>query len=58
MVNCGIGDVAQNAKGSDEAMNEMARVRNSIATFKIWEGQPLGIAVTFRGNVSLLYSHS
>ena len=58
MVNCGIGDVAQNAKGLDAATNEMARAKNSIATFKIREGQPLGIAIMFRGNVSLLYSHS
>ncbi|XVF33266.1 hypothetical protein REPUB_Repub17cG0154200 [Reevesia pubescens] len=61
VVNCGIGDAAQNAKGLEAAMNEMAlitgqrpvktRARNSIATFKIREGQPLGIAVTLRGNV-------
>ena len=67
-MNCGIGDAAQNAKGLEAAMNEMAlitgqrpvktRARNSIATFKIREGQPLGIAVTLRGNVSLLYSQS
>ncbi|XWS76972.1 hypothetical protein CRYUN_Cryun01aG0224200 [Craigia yunnanensis] len=61
VVNCGIGDSAQNAKGLEAAMNEMAlitgqrpvktRARNSIATFKIREGQPLGIAATLRGNV-------
>ncbi|KAL4313196.1 hypothetical protein GQ457_01G055240 [Hibiscus cannabinus] len=61
VVNCGIGDAAQNKKGLDSAINEMAlitgqrpvktRARNSIATFKIREGQPLGIAVTLRGNV-------
>ncbi|XVF80129.1 hypothetical protein PTKIN_Ptkin15bG0045500 [Pterospermum kingtungense] len=61
VVNCGIGDAAQNAKGLEAAMNEMAlitgqrpvktRARNSIATFKIREGQPLGIAVTLRGNI-------
>lgn len=43
-------------------MNDMAlitgqrpvktRARVSVATFKIREGQPLGIAVTLRGNVS------
>lgn len=62
VVNCGIGDAAQNAKGLDAAMNDMAlitgqrpvktRARVSLATFKIREGQPLGIAVTLRGNVS------
>ncbi|KAL5572928.1 hypothetical protein UlMin_022525 [Ulmus minor] len=61
VVNCGIGDAQQNAKGLEAAMNDLAlitgqrpvktRARNSIATFKIREGQPLGIAVTLRGNV-------
>ncbi|EEF50582.1 50S ribosomal protein L5, chloroplastic [Ricinus communis] len=61
VVNCGIGEAAQNAKGLEAAMNDLAlitgqrpiktRARNSIATFKIREGQPLGIAVTLRGNV-------
>lgn len=65
-MNCGIGDAAQNAKGLEAAMNDLAliagqrpiktRARNSIATFKIREGQPLGIAVTLRGDVSLCYS--
>lgn len=64
VVNCGIGDAAQNAKGLEAAMNDLAlitgqrpvktRARNSIATFKIREGQPLGIAVTLRGN--MMYS--
>ncbi|KAI6702524.1 hypothetical protein NL676_011660 [Syzygium grande] len=61
VVNCGIGEAAQNAKGLDAAMNDMAlitgqrpiktRARVSLATFKIREGQPLGIAVTLRGNI-------
>ncbi|KAK6918331.1 Ribosomal protein L5, N-terminal [Dillenia turbinata] len=64
VVNCGIGDAAQNAKGLEAAINDLAmitgqrpvktRARASIATFKIREGQPLGIAVTLRGN--LMYS--
>ncbi|PON97321.1 Ribosomal protein [Trema orientale] len=64
VVNCGIGDAQQNAKGLEAAMNDLAlitgqrpvktRARTSIATFKIREGQPLGIAATLRGNVSLL----
>ncbi|GAY51443.1 hypothetical protein CUMW_134280 [Citrus unshiu] len=63
VVNCGIGDAAQNAKGLEAAMNDLAlitgqrpvktRARNSIATFKIREGEPLGIAVTLRGNTKL-----
>ena len=65
MVNCGIGDAQQNAKGLEAAMNDLAiitgqrpiktRARTSIATFKIREGQPLGIAVTLRGNVSTFF---
>ncbi|XP_021887786.1 50S ribosomal protein L5, chloroplastic [Carica papaya] len=64
VLNCGIGDAAQNAKGLEAAMNDLAliagqrpvktRARVSIATFKIREGQPLGIAVTLRGN--MMYS--
>ncbi|TKY65402.1 50S ribosomal protein L5 [Spatholobus suberectus] len=64
VVNCGIGDAAQNAKGLDAAINDLARItgqrpvktraRASLATFKIREGQPLGIAVTLRGN--MMYS--
>lgn len=61
VVNCGIGDAAQNAKGLEAAMNDLAlitgqrpvktRARASVATFKIREGQPLGIAVTLRGKL-------
>ncbi|XP_077233135.1 ribosomal L5P family protein isoform X2 [Tasmannia lanceolata] len=61
VVNCGIGEAAQNSKGLDAAMKEMAlvtgqrpvktRARVSIATFKLREGQPIGIACTLRGNV-------
>ncbi|EPS58777.1 hypothetical protein M569_16035, partial [Genlisea aurea] len=61
VVNCGIGDAAQNAKGLEAAINDLAlltgqrpvktRAKKAIAAFKIREGQPLGIAVTLRGNV-------
>lgn len=61
VVNCGIGDAAQNSKGLDAAVNDLAlitgqrpvktRAKKAIATFKIRENQPLGIAVTLRGNV-------
>lgn len=64
VVNCGIGDAAQNNKGLDAAINDMAlitgqrpvktKAKNPIATFKIRENQTLGIAVTLRGNVSFL----
>lgn len=66
MVNCGIGDAQQNSKGLEAAMNDLAlitgqrpiktRAKNAIATFKIREGQPLGIAVTLRGSVSMFCS--
>lgn len=62
VVNCGIGDAAQNSKGLDAAINDLAlitgqrpvktRAKKAIATFKIREDQPLGIAVTLRGHVS------
>ncbi|XP_059456292.1 large ribosomal subunit protein uL5c [Corylus avellana] len=64
VVNCGIGDAQQNSKGLEAALNDLAlitgqrpiktRARVAIATFKIREGQPLGIAVTLRG--SIMYS--
>ncbi|RZC72470.1 hypothetical protein C5167_047947 [Papaver somniferum] len=64
VVNCGIGEAAQNAKGLDAAMKDLAtitgqrpvktRARVSIATFKLREGQPIGLAVTLRGN--MMYS--
>ncbi|KAG9134086.1 hypothetical protein Leryth_004778 [Lithospermum erythrorhizon] len=61
VVNCGIGDAAQNSKGLEAALNDLAlitgqrpvktRAKKAIATFKIREQQPLGIAVTLRGKV-------
>ncbi|VFQ75644.1 unnamed protein product [Cuscuta campestris] len=61
VVNCGIGDAAQNAKGLEAAMNELAlitgqrpvktRAKKAVATFKIREGQPVGISVTLRRKV-------
>lgn len=63
VLNCGIGDASQNAKGLEAAINELAliagqrpvktRARVSLATFKLREGQPVGIAVTLRGNVRM-----
>lgn len=65
-MNCGIGDAQQNSKGLEAALNDLAlitgqrpiktRARVAIATFKIREGQPLGIAVTLRGSVSMFCS--
>ncbi|KAG9452974.1 hypothetical protein H6P81_005878 [Aristolochia fimbriata] len=64
VVNCGIGDAAQNSKGLEAALEDLARItgqrpvktraKYSIATFKLREGQTVGIAVTLRGN--MMYS--
>ncbi|KAF6157614.1 hypothetical protein GIB67_037187 [Kingdonia uniflora] len=64
VVNCGIGEAAQNSKGLEAVMKDMAlitgqrpvktKARVSIATFKLREGQAIGIAVTLRGN--MMYS--
>lgn len=64
VVNCGIGDASQNAKGLEAAISELAlitgqrpvktKAKKSIAGFKVREGMTLGIAVTLRGN--LMYS--
>ncbi|KAI3741329.1 hypothetical protein L1987_59001 [Smallanthus sonchifolius] len=60
VVNCGIGDAAQNSQGLDAAINAVAlitgqrpvktKAKNAIATFKIRENQTLGIEVTLGGN--------
>lgn len=62
VLNCGFGDAAQNNKGLNAAINDMAlikgkrpvkmKAKNPIATFKVRENQTLGITVTLRGNVS------
>lgn len=59
-VNIGLGEALQNAKSLDNASNDMAaitgqkpivtRARKSIATFKLREGNPIGVKVTLRGN--------
>ncbi|XP_058085636.1 large ribosomal subunit protein uL5c [Magnolia sinica] len=64
VVNCGMGEIAQNNKGLEEAMKDLSlitgqrpvktRARQSIATFKLREGQTVGVAVTLRGN--MMYS--
>lgn len=61
VVKCATGDAAQNAKGLEAAMNDMALVtgqrpvktrgKASVSTFRHREGQPTGMAVTLRGHV-------
>jgi large subunit ribosomal protein L5 len=59
-VNMGVGDALQNIKLLDASVEELAaiagqkpvvtRARKSIAAFKVREGNPIGTAVTLRGD--------
>ncbi len=58
-VNIGLGEALQNAKALEAAAQDLAtitgqkpvirRARKSIATFKLREGNPIGVSVTLRG---------
>jgi len=60
VVNIGLGEALQNAKALENASNDMTiitgqkpiitRAKTSIATFKLREGNPIGLKVTLRGN--------
>jgi len=60
VVNVGLGEALQNAKALDAASNDIMlitgqkpivrKARKSIATFKLREGNPIGIKVTLRGD--------
>ncbi len=60
VVNIGLGEALQNAKAMDNATRDMAtitgqkpvvtRAKNSIATFKLREGNAVGAKVTLRGS--------
>jgi large subunit ribosomal protein L5 len=60
VVNVGMGEALQNAKSLDAAVQDVAtitgqkpivtRARKSIASFKLREGNPIGVKVTLRGN--------
>jgi large subunit ribosomal protein L5 len=60
VVNMGVGEAARDAKLMDGAVRDLTaitgqkpairRARNSIAQFKLREGQPIGAAVTLRGD--------
>lgn len=60
VVNVGLGEALQNAKVLEKASEEVAaitgqkpiitRAKKSIATFRLREGNPIGIKVTLRGN--------
>ncbi len=59
VINIGVGDATTDAKRLEEAVNELATItgqqpvttkaRNSIASFKLREGQAIGCKVTLRG---------
>ena len=59
-VNVGLGEAVQNPKLLDAAAEELSaitgqkavirRARNSIASFKLREGMPIGVMVTLRGD--------
>ena len=59
VVNIGLGEALQNAKALDAAAKDMAtitgqkpvitRAKKSIATFRLREGNPIGVKVTLRG---------
>ena len=60
VVNIGLGEALQNAKALENASTDLAtitgqrpiitRAKKSIATFKLREGNPIGLKVTLRGN--------
>jgi len=59
VLNIGLGEALQNAKALDAAADDLAtisgqrpiitRARKSIATFKLRQGNPIGVKVTLRG---------
>ena len=59
VVNIGEGEALQNAKALDNAVSDVAtitgqkpiitRARKSVATFRLREGNPIGVKVTLRG---------
>lgn len=61
VVNSGIGDAQQNSKGFEVAMKNMTTIiaqrpvktvaRESVASFKVREGNTLGLMATLRGKV-------
>ena len=59
VINMGVGEAKENSKLLDEAVKELeiisgqkavlTRAKNSIANFKLREGQAIGCKVTLRG---------
>ena len=59
VVNVGLGEALQNAKALENTVNDVAiitgqrpvitRAKKSVASFKLREGNPIGVKVTLRG---------
>ncbi len=59
IVNSGVGEATQNVKLIDKVVDELTiisgqkpvirKAKKSIATFRLREGQPIGVSVTLRG---------
>ena len=60
VVNVGLGEALQNAKALENASSDIAKItgqhpvitraKKSIATYKLREGNPIGVKVTLRGS--------
>lgn len=60
VVNVGLGEALQNAKAIENTVNDVSiitgqrpvvtRAKKSVATFKLREGNPVGVKVTLRGD--------
>jgi large subunit ribosomal protein L5 len=60
VVNIGLGEALQNAKALENAIGDLmiitgqrpviTRAKKSVASFKLREGNPIGLKVTLRGN--------
>jgi large subunit ribosomal protein L5 len=60
VVNVGLGEALQNAKALENASSDVAKItgqrpvitraKKSIATYKLREGNPIGVKVTLRGS--------
>lgn len=61
IINMGMGDAKDNAKGLELAVKELSiitgqkpvitRAKKSVSNFKVREGMPVGAKVTLRGNI-------
>ncbi|KAL2653675.1 hypothetical protein R1flu_021803 [Riccia fluitans] len=61
VVNCGVGEAAQNAKSLESTIRDMGlitgqrpvttRAKKAIAGFKLREGVPVGVSLTLRGEI-------